>query len=245
MQPQEPTPSIDQPATDATAADTSSESSAGTPAESWGGRLLSRLFRNRPESSEAEQETSTEQPTSPALTLTQEEIDRRVQAETDRREAKRLADARAAERKRLRDEDPWGYAEQDRQAETAEMTNAQVGTLFASIGAEHDKYTLDPLVTSLPEAERARIMAMEGAGQGLNGRKLIVSEALKSLEKHWKSEGAKDAEHKLRRNPAFRKQVLAEMRGQTVEPEFLPSGRASENDRTVSEMLRGQLSARH
>jgi hypothetical protein len=65
---------------------------------------------------------------------------------------------------------------------------------------------------------------MEGAGVVLDGRKLIMAESLKALEKHWRSEGAKDAEAKLRDNSIFRKQVFAEHRGSVEEPELLPSG---------------------
>jgi len=99
--------------------------------------------------------------------------------------------------------------------------------------------TIDPLIETLPQAERERILKMDGAGTGIKGRKLVVDEAIKSLEKHWKSEGAKEAERKLRGNPAFRKQVLAESRGTTVEPELLPAMSASEADQTVSGLLRG------
>jgi len=242
MQPQEP-PSSEQPTQDAQASAASSEPTEATPAQSWQRGLLGRLFRNRPAADEAPQETpADEQPS--AISLTQEELDRRIQAETDRREAKRAAQALAERKRRLRDEDPWAFAEEERSAEQAANVNAQVGDLFGRVGAEHDKYTIDPLVQALPEAERKRILAMEGAGVALDGRKLIVTEGLKALERVWKAEGAKDAENKLRRNPAFRKQVLAEMRGITREPEFLPSGAASESDKTVSQILRGQLGTR-
>jgi hypothetical protein len=106
------------------------------------------------------------------------------------------------------------------------------------LGVEHDRVTVDPIFFALPKAEQERILKLEGAGKGLDGRKLVVSESLKALEKHWKAEGAKDAETRLRRNPAFRKQVLSELRGQTPEPEMLPSGSASEADKTVSSLLR-------
>lgn len=194
-----------------------------------------------PEDDDQPKEGSESQPASQPLTLTQEELDRRVQAETDRREAKRNSEAKAAERRKLRDEDPWAYAEQDRQAEKQAETDTSVNSMFAQIGAHHDRYTLDPLVMQLPDAERQRIMALPGAGAGLDGRKLIVEEGLKALEKHWRAEGARDAEAKLRRNPAFRKQVFSEMRRGAPEPEFISGGAPSEADRTVSSILRSQL----
>lgn len=201
----------------------------------------SRLFNRRP----AAQEASTEdgEPgktggTSAALQLTQEELDRKVQAETDRREAQRLARQRVEERKKLRDTDPWAYAEQERKEEEASQGNFQLERFVTDVGSAHDRVTLDPLFNSLPKSEQERILKIEGVGKGLDGRKLVVQESLKALEKHWKAEGAKDAETRLRRNPAFRKQVLSELRGQTPEPELLPSGSASEADKTVSSLLR-------
>jgi hypothetical protein len=200
-----------------------------------------RIFNRRP----AAQETATEdgEPgrtggTSEALRLTQEELDRKVQAETDRREAQRAARQRIEERKKLRDTDPWAYAEEERKEEQAVQGNFQLERFVTDLGVEHDRVTVDPIFFALPKAEQERILKLEGAGKGLDGRKLVVSESLKALEKHWKAEGAKDAETRLRRNPAFRKQVLSELRGQTPEPEMLPSGSASEADKTVSSLLR-------
>ena len=243
MQPTTPDPSA-QPPSDATPPEASSDAVEPTsePAPWW-----RRLWRGRgaDEGVETDTETTPPQPTSTTISLTQEELDRKIQAETDRREAKRAAQALADRKRKLRDEDPWAYAEEDRKAEQSQSANQQVGDLFANIGREHDKYTLDPLLASVPQAEQQRILALEGAGAGLDGRKLIVTEALKSLEKHWKAEGARDAEARLRKNSAFKKQLLAEMRGQTREPEFLPSGNgSSESDRNVSDILRSQLGSR-
>jgi hypothetical protein len=246
MQPQ-PDPSSAQPATDAPQAPTErsepAEGTTPTPPPWW-----RRMFRGRPGTDDAGSDAGQEAPangTSSALTLTQEELDRKIQAETDRREARRNAQALAERKRKLRDEDPWAYAEEDRKSEQAVQSNQQVETLFQTIGSEHDRHTLDPLMQTLPQTEQQRILALEGAGRGLEGRKLIVTEALKSLEKHWKAEGAKDAEQRLRRNPAFRKQVLAEFRPGTPEPEFMPGGSGSDdNSQSVSNLLREQLRSR-
>lgn len=241
MQAQPPTPSDAQPAADAPAAEVSSEPIEESSAPHWWQRLVPG---RRPQ---VETQDQAEETKPSAITLTQEELDRRVQAETDRREAKRAEAARAAEKKRLRDEDPWAYAEQERTAEQVAQADQQVGSLFANIGREHDKYSIDPLVDALPVAERTRILSLEGAGAGLDGRKLIVTEALKALEKHWREDGAKDAEQKLRRNPAFRKQLLSESRRGLVEPAVVIGNGASEAspEGTVSNLLRDQLRARH
>lgn len=206
------------------------------------------MWRGRPGaddgSDEGDQETRAASQASSQVVLSQEELDRRVQSETDRREYRRQQAAQEAERRRLRDEDPWAYAEQDRTAEQAAQANGQISTLFSQIGTAHDQHTLDPLVMQLPDAERQRILGLQGAGLGLAGRKLIVEEGLKALEKHWKAEGAKEAESRLRRNPAFRKQVLGETRRGLPEPEFLTGG-ASSSDATVSNILRNQIQGRH
>jgi hypothetical protein len=100
------------------------------------------------------------------------------------------------------------------------------------------------VVELLPQEERDRILKLDGAGTGLEGRKLVVKESLRALEKHWRAEGAKEAEVKLRRNTAFRKQVLAEFRGGAVEPELLPGSSGSAADATVSALLRGHYGLR-
>jgi hypothetical protein len=240
MQPQPAEPSSVEPSADVQAAETGSISER--PASR---NFLQRLFRGGRGSEEPESQDQPEPAeTSSAITLTQEELDRRVQAETDRREAKRHAQGLAERRRKLRDEDPWAYAEEERKAEQSAQLDAQNGEILGSIGATHDRFTVDPVVLALPETERNRIMALDGAGIGLEGRKLIVEEGLKALEKHWKAEGARDAEDKLRRNPAFRKQVLSEFRRGQSEPEFIGSGAPSAADKNVSNLLRGQLGAR-
>ena len=241
MQPTQPEPSSVEPSPDVQASAEAGSESQRAPASQ---NFLQRLFRGRG-SQDGEAQDQAESAERPAITLTQGELDRRVQAETDRRESKRIEAARAAERRRLRDEDPWAYAEQDRQAEQVGQTDQQVTTLFAQIGAQHDRYALDPLVQSLPPAEARRILAMQGAGVGLDGRKLIVEEGLKALEKHWKEEGQKEAEQRLRRNPAFRKQVLGEFRRGAAEPEYISSGAPSAADKDMSNILRDQIRARH
>src|SRR5262245_52109134 len=243
MQPTEPhTPSPEARSADAPpSAESSAPSAERASPPAWWQRLL---HRGGQELDQTEQEVPAEAQASTTRTLTEEEFQRAVQAETDRREAKRKTDTDREARRKLRDEDPWAYAEQDRKVEQQEITDGQVSTLFSTIGAEHDRFTIDPVMQALPKADQQRILGLEGAGVGLEGRKLLVSEALKVLEKHWKAEGAKDAEAKLRKNPAFRKQLLSEMRGTRQEPEFLPGATATENTPSVSDILRGQLGSR-
>lgn len=238
MQPEQPnTPSTDVQASDAEVAEPrSGEQSEGSSPSWW-----QRMFNRRP-AQETPADSGDEKPTETAsqtLSLTPDELERRIQSETDRREAKRNQEAKVARRRELRDKDPWAYAEEERKEEELGSANGQLSNLVVGIGTHHDRVSIDPVVEKLPEEERKRILALEGVGTGLEGRKLLVTESLKSLEKHWRAEGAKDAESRLRRNAAFRKQVFAEFRGSTTEPDLLP-GRASSTDadQTVSALLR-------
>jgi hypothetical protein len=214
---------------------TSDESQEGSSPGWW-----QRLFNRRPAQEAGPGDGESGEPGAASrLTLTQEELDRRIQSETDRREAQRAARQRAEERKKLRDTDPWAFAEQERQAEQTQEQDTHLRDFFSNVGVQHDRIAIDPLMEALPAPERQRIMGIDGAGRGLDGRKLVVNEALKSLEKHWKAEGEKEAEAKLRRNQAFRKQVLAEARGGIVEPDLLPAFSGSASDQKVSDILRG------
>src|SRR5215467_7289945 len=141
MQPQQPAdPSSTQAPVDAAPPEVASEQTEGTEqSPPW----WRRMWRGRGEaqgSEDAQEPPAGSQ--SSNVTLSQEEFDRRVQAETDRREHRRQQQAQEAERRKLRDEDPWAYAEQDRQAEQTAGANLQVANMFAAVGAEFDKYTL-------------------------------------------------------------------------------------------------------
>jgi len=234
MQPEQPnTPSTDVQPSDAAVAEPSSEPRSEGSSPSW----WQKLFNRREETSTSEQDSTEANSASKPLSLTTEELERRIQAETDRREAKRATDAKRQARKELRDKDPWAYAQQDREEEQQQDQTAGVQQFFANVGTAHDRVSIDPLMEALPKAEVERIMKLESAGVGLDGRKLVVKEGLKALEKHWKAEGAREAEARLRRNSAFRKQILAETRGSTVEPDLLP-GSESAGDHSVSALLR-------
>jgi len=215
-----------------------SESSTATP--SW----LDRLLGRRPEKAPGDEAEANGEPgASPKLEITEEELQRRVQAETDRREEKRRQEAAREQRRRLRDEDPWEYTRLEREAEQVAAAETGFVSQLQQIGSIHDRATLDPLLEMIPEADRERILKMEKAGVGLEGRTLIVKEALKALEKQWKNNGSTEAERKLRTNAAFRKQVLAEMRGQrTSEPDLLPASSGEGGDRSLSRLLRDYYS---
>jgi len=237
MQPEQPnTSSVDAQTSDAPEEPRSDEQAEGSSPGWW-----QRLFNRRPtqETSDASgDDKPADGDASKTLSLNQEELERRIQAETDRREAKRAQEAKIARKRELREKDPWAFAEEDRKEEQLASQGEGVQQFFMQIGGAHDRATLDPLVEALPQSERERIFALQGAGHGLEGRKLVVSESLKALEKHWKAEGEKQAEARLRRNQAFRKQVLSEARGGITEPELLPAASGASADKQVSDIFR-------
>jgi|SRR5215472_540973 len=181
------------------------------------------------------------------VVLSQAELNQRIAREAqslhDRDVARRNREQQIADRRRVRDEDPWAYAEQDRQAEESEQLrqqqNAQLMQLLGHVGRQHDAATLDPLISVLPDKERERILGLPNAGQGLEGRKLIASEALKTYGSLEYQRGYRDAQAKLKRDPVFRKSVLHELRGNYDEPELYPgdSSPAAPED-NVSNRLR-------
>lgn len=187
------------------------------------------------------------EPIAHSVTLTEEELNQRVarQAQSlhDRDVARRNREAQEAQRRQLRDEDPWGYAEQERQREESDRTRAeqtqQLMGLLGHTARQHDAATLDPLVLALPEKERQRILGLPNAGQGLGGRKLIVDEALKSYGRQEYERGFRAAQAQLRKDSAFRKSVMSEYRGNFEEPELYPGDAPREGaEDNISNRLR-------
>lgn len=189
------------------------------------------------------------------LTLSEEELNQRIareaQSRHDRETARQNRLAQEAERKRLRDEDPWAYAQGEKEREDleklrVEQTQQAMATL-GQVGRLHDAVSIDPVVNALPAAERKRILEMPNAGQGLPGRKLIVDEALKTYGRLEYERGYREAQSKLKKDPVFRKSVLHELRGSYEEPELYPGqGSPTEGlgDENVSSILRRQYSQR-
>lgn len=241
MQPEQPNPA----AADAVESEVRSDEASEQPTSSGWHNLFGLLPGKKPttdqvaEGTSTDEQTGTQAPSTKTLTLSQEDLERRVQAETDRREAKRQKDAVARqEQERLAaidrkldptspDFDPYAGAEERAAVQAAEKTNEQFVGLLQSVSQQHDSATLDVVMGALPKTEQDRILKLEGAGVGLEGRKLIVSEGLKALEKRWRAEGQRAAEAHLREDGIFRKQVFAEHRDEVEEPELLPANGAS------------------
>lgn len=139
------------------------------------------------------------------LTLTEDELERRIQSETDRREARRQREAQARE-------DP--------------VVGQQV--FVEHLLATYDQATIDPLIGALPDAERAQILAAANDLPPIEGRQAVTTAALKAFERVIRADEATKAETRLRNNPAFRKQVVLGDRDADVDgdPDVLPNGAA-------------------
>ena len=193
--------------------------------------------------------TSPSAPEQRLLTLSEEELNQRIEREAqsrhDREMHRRSVAAAEAERKRLREEDPWQYAQTEKEREDLERQRqeqtVQMMGLLGHVGKQHDAVSIDPIINALPEKERQRILELPNAGQGLPGRKLIVEEAMKSYGRQEYERGVRETQAKLRKDPTFRKSVLADLRGSYEEPELYPgNGSPTEGlgDDNVSTRLR-------
>lgn len=171
------------------------------------------------QSTEQAQETAGE--AKPKREVSDEELQRLVQAEVDRREAKRQAEARKARRRELRQSDPLEFARLDEQEEQQQAASQHFASFAGGIIQDYDRATLDPIMLALPEAARKDVLAK--GGEGLDGRRALTSAALEALKSHYLAEGEQRAAEKLRKDPAFRKQVLVEWRGGREEPDNVPA----------------------
>jgi hypothetical protein len=167
-----------------------------------------------PDTPSAPPETPETESSSPwTAPASREEEERRVQAEVDRRAAR----AQKAQAQQTRAQQRAVLEQQEREAretdvyKAAELRNqldalsSQEQFTAALVGA-YDQSTLDPLVAALPEPEREALLA--DVPTGMEGRKQIVERAVERI----KAQGAREAEAKLRKSAAFRKQVLADWR---------------------------------
>jgi hypothetical protein len=209
---------------------------------SWWQRL--RLGRRADDQavSQADQEAAQAAQAS-SRTVSQEELDRLVQSETDRRESRRMQQAAAEHRRRLRDEDPYAYAEQERQQEQLVGAQEQQQAFYNQVEQVYDRAYLDKVMHLLEPDEQQAVLSSfpDKTVLGLDNRRRMLDEALKTLEKKWRAAGARDAEAKLRRNQSFRKQVWSEFRGGVAEPELMPAHGGPPSGDDVSSLLRRSI----
>lgn len=159
------------------------------------------------------------------------DLDRKVQSEVDRREAARKRRETDEKRKRLRETDPLGFVELDRELEeesNQQLTKVEqeqerkmlVNTVMQNSGAAYDRHVLDPFVQALPPTVAEQVFK-EIDPDGLEGRSKLVKRALELLPIHYEKLAEEKAMEKLRKNPAVMKQLLTELRGEEEDPELV------------------------
>jgi hypothetical protein len=184
-----------------------------------------------PESGTAAKPTP-EQSGEDTIALTQEELQRRIQSETDRRLAKHQREEaerrKREERRQLREKDPYAFAaaerEDEEKAESLQKQLADAQQMALSSIHAYDASVLDPLMKSVPDAERKKIL--DSIEPGIPGRGQAAVQALKVLEQTWKAAGVAEARKTLLADPTFVKEVLARHGGQRIEPDLVPAAAA-------------------
>lgn len=210
------------------------------PAPSQGVAKPAETATPEKEGESAKAQEPTQPNTDPAkqpLTLTSEELDRRVQAEVDRREAKRARERQEQERRereaRLRKEDPYAYVRELESREAEEQARGQreneITDRVNEVLTAYDRIALDPLFERLPTETQNKILADNTPG--LPGREKAAKAALREFETMLIAQGEQKAREKLIDDPTFVKMVLAKYGGQRTEPDVVPTSTAG---RTVT-----------
>lgn len=182
--------------------------------------------------------------TAQQFSVTPEELERRIQAEADRRldkfqreEAQRR---KATEERELREKDPYGYVELLKQREQEAAVASQqlkAAQEFAITNVRtYDSAVLDPIMAAVPTEDRQRIL--QSIGDGIPGRAQAAAEAMKILHKTWRDQGRAEARKLLLNDQAFVKEVLARFGGQRQEPESAPAVAASGRSFNMNDLIR-------
>lgn len=178
-----------------------------------------------------------------------QEFQRRVQAEVDRREALRSQRQRQQQERELRRTNPTEYARLKEQEEAQNSQAGAVGQALISLSQQFDEATVTPLMKALA-SDDDRNECLKDAGHGLPGRKQIVARAIEKLRKSsyddGYAKGKAEAEKGLRRsNSSLRKELLAELRAEDEEPELVPgNGRSNGAEATMNDWMRAALGRR-
>lgn len=171
---------------------------------------------------QTEEASASSEPPPSAREADDQEFQRRVQAEVDRREAVRRQRDQAQQERVLRQTNPTEYARLKEQQEAAQQQGNSVFTALQSISRQFDDATVKPLMDALPSDE-VRNEMLKDSGHGIPGRKEIVTRAIERLKKLAYEEGftkgKESAGKSLRKSSAFRKEILAELRGSDEEDE--------------------------
>lgn len=157
---------------------------------------------------------------------TQEEFDRAIQAETDRREAHRRARNQTEEDRRLLKEQPHEYVRRQQERLTQEeeeaklLTHPQIADRIS--GAvnenviEYDRQVLDPIRDMVPDSPEKHAL-MQNVGPGIEGRGKLARDLLNLLSKSHRAQ----ARSELLKDEAFVKEILMTRGGQRAEPEVV------------------------
>lgn len=163
------------------------------------------------------------------VTFTREEFERAVQAENDRREYRRQQVAERQRLAELRKTDPFQYAEEmekiEEQATDATTTHEANRQIYGAAITHYDRNILDPITLTLSDSARSRLL--KGELNTLEDRQAFVKGALHEIEQEGYRRGVSETRQKMRNDPTFRKEQLAELRadGGVAEPEALePAG---------------------
>jgi hypothetical protein len=175
------------------------------------------------------------------------EFQRRVQAEVDRREATRTARAEAQRERQLRQSNPTEYAKLKEQQETQGQAAEAFGNALRTLATQFDQSAINPMLDALDEKARGEVL--NEPGHGFDGRKTIVTRAIKAIQKaaydDGFAKGKESAQKTLRRSTAFRKELLSELRGEDEEPELAPAnGSPAGGDWDMNDWMRVQTGRR-
>jgi hypothetical protein len=199
----------------------------------------SKSESEKPEPKQAAKD-ATPKPTDEPRAYSQAEIDRMVQAETDRRLSKfqreegerRRQAALLADKERLtglREKDPYAYAQEMKRREDENASlQAQLQQTHRALNStveEYDRSVLDTVFAPIPQNMHAQLL--DGIEDGIPGRKTATVRALKVLEQHWKGQGFNEAKKRLSSDPAFIKEILTRYGAARQEPESVPATSAT------------------
>lgn len=176
--------------------------------------------------------------------VTEQELQRLVQGETDRREAKHRNDERIRTERELREKDPYKYAQLVAQREKdEEEEKGRTSTISQAVNenvSTYDRQVLDPLFLAVPEGDE-RTAIERGIGEHPEGPLVGRGEAAKKLieliRKQGRSEGESEARRKLVNDDSFVKEILTRRGGQRAEPEVVsPVGAAQRGAGSADDM---------
>lgn len=171
---------------------------------------------------------------------TPDEFTRAVQSEKDKQLSRDNAKHTREQEKALLRDDPFTASEkrlaQMQEEDTFDTRAQQTGEVVGNVARAYDSAILDPIFTALPKETQAQVI--KDMGDGLEGRAKGVQLALAEIKKASFAEGAAAADKRLRGNPAFQKQLLAEMRRNAPDPELSPIGQSPGDSVDMNALIR-------